>query len=130
MAIVLDEYGGTAGLVTLYDLLAEIVGEVGDATSEVPPDILHGTDGSAVINGFTSIGDVNEAFHLDLVDPNYDTIGGFVMGRLGRIPRVGDEIELKSYGIKICVEEMDKMRIARVRLSHVAPDVAPVPAED
>ena len=130
MAIVLDEYGGTAGLVTLYDLLAEIVGEVGDATSEVPPDILHGTDGSAVINGFTSIGDVNEAFHLDLVDPNYDTIGGFVMGRLGRIPRVGDEIELKSYGIKICVEEMDKMRIARVRLSHVAPDAAPVSAED
>jgi putative hemolysin len=125
MAIVLDEYGGTAGLVTLDDLLAEIVGEVGDATSEIAPDILRAPDGSATINGLTSIGDVNEAFNLDLVDPNYDTIGGFIMGRLGRIPRVGDDVELKSYGLLIHVEEMDRMRIERVRLTRVEPGTDP-----
>jgi putative hemolysin len=125
MAIVLDEYGGTAGLVTLDDLLAEIVGEVGDATSEIAPDILRAPDGSATINGLTSIGDVNEAFNLDLVDPNYDTIGGFIMGRLGRIPRVGDDVELKSYGLLIHVEEMDRLRIERVRLTRVEPGTDP-----
>ncbi len=119
IAIVLDEYGGTAGLVTLDDLLAEIVGDVGDVTAETQPAILHGPDGTATINGLTSIGDVNEAFNLDLVDPNYDTIGGYIMGQLGRIPRTGDEIELKSYGVRMRVEEMDKLRVARVKLSRV-----------
>ncbi|MCL4505377.1 MAG: hemolysin family protein [Chloroflexi bacterium] len=120
MAIVLDEYGGTSGLVTLDDLLAEIVGEVGDVTTDTPPDILHSTDGTAVINGLTSIGDVNEAFSLDLVDPNYDTIGGYIMGQLGRIPKVGDEVELKTFGVRIRVEEMDKLRVAKVKLARIA----------
>lgn len=121
LAIVLDEYGGTAGLVTLYDLLSEIVGEVGDVTRDTPPNILHVSDGAAVVNGLTSIGDVNEALRIDLVDQNYDTIGGFVMGYLGRIPKVGDEIELKAHGIRIRVDEMDKMRVARLRLTRLAP---------
>ncbi|HEY3288836.1 MAG TPA: hemolysin family protein [Anaerolineae bacterium] len=126
LAIVLDEYGGTAGLVTLYDLLTEIVGEVGDVTSETPPNIVHVSEGTAVVNGLTSIGDVNEALHLDLVDQNYDTIGGFVMGYLGRIPKVGDEIELKAHGIRIQVDEMDKMRVARLRLIRSEPPKPPV----
>jgi putative hemolysin len=121
MAIVLDEYGGTAGLVTLYDLVSEIVGEVGDAEDAAAPDVLRNPDGTAVINGLTSIGDVNEACNLNLVDENYDTIGGFVMGRLGRIPRVGDEFELPEHGIRMRVEEMDKLRVARVRLIRLQP---------
>jgi CBS domain containing-hemolysin-like protein len=119
MAIVLDEYGGTAGLVTLYDLVSEIVGEVGDAEDKTAPNITRSPDGSAVINGLTSIGDVNDAFNLNLVDQNYDTLGGFVMGRLGRIPKVGDEIELKAEGIRMRVEEMDRRRVARVRLMRI-----------
>ncbi len=117
MAIVLDEYGGTAGLVTLDDLLVEIVGEVGDRIAV--PDIMQASDGSATINGFTSIGDVNAVFHLGLVDPNYDTIGGLVMGQLGRIPRVGDEIDLAASRMRIRVEEMDIRRVAKVRLIHM-----------
>jgi putative hemolysin len=124
LAIVLDEYGGTAGLVTLYDLVSEIVGEVGDATRQTSPDILRSPDGSAVINGLTSIGDVNEAFNLSLVDENYDTIGGYVMGRLGRIPKIGDEIELKTQAIRILVEDMDKLRVARLRLMRIQPATA------
>ncbi len=120
MAVVLDEYGGTAGLVTLNDLIARIIGEVGDAAAATPPDIQLAGDGSALINGLTTIGDVNDAFELSLQDPNYDTIGGFVMGQLGRIPQVGDCVELKSQGVMLCVEEMDKLRVARVRLRRIA----------
>jgi putative hemolysin len=116
---VLDEYGGTAGLVTLYDLVSEIMGEVGDVMSETPPEIQHSPDGSAVINGLASIGDVNEAFNLNLTDQNYDTIGGFVMGQLGRIPKAGDVVELKAAGARMRVEEMDKLRVARVKLTRV-----------
>jgi putative hemolysin len=80
------------------------------------PDIQRAADGSALLNGLTTIGDVNDAFDLNLVDENYDTIGGYVMGRLGRIPRVGDVIELSGSPMKLHVEEMDKMRVAQVRL--------------
>ena len=115
MAIVLDEYGGTAGLVTLNDLIARLIGEV-EGTAASLPDIQQAGDGSVLINGLMTIGDVNEAFGLSLEDPNYDTIGGFVMGQLGRIPVVGDCVELKAQGVVLCVEEMDKLRVARLRL--------------
>jgi len=115
MAIVLDEYGGTAGLVTLNDLIARLIGEV-EGTAASLPDIQQAGDGSVLINGLMTIGDVNEAFGLSLEDPNYDTIGGFVMGRLGRIPVVGDCVELKAQGVVLCVEEMDKLRVAQLRL--------------
>jgi CBS domain containing-hemolysin-like protein len=121
IAIVLDEYGGTAGLVTLNDLLSELVGEIGDSSNSVMPDIEKTADGSVIINGLTTLGDVSEMFNLILVDPNYDTIGGFVMGKLGRIPRVGDEVELDAGGSKfktarLHVEEMDNRRVAKLRL--------------
>ena len=115
MAIVLDEYGGTAGLVTLNGLLAEIVGAVGvDASS--PPDIQAHSDGSALLNGLTTIGEVNNAFGIEITDPNYDTIGGYVMGFLGRIPKSGDELEVKEHAIRLRVEEMDRLRVSKVRL--------------
>lgn len=119
MAIVLDEYGGTAGLVTLYDLVSEIVGEVEDAAVARRPDIQPAPDGTTILNGFTSINDVNESLGLNLVDANYDTIAGYVMGQLGRVPQLGDELNLPEYGIVFRVEEMDKLRIARVRLKRI-----------
>lgn len=121
IAIVLDEYGGTSGLVTLNDLLSELVGEIGDSANPATPDIQKSADGSALINGLTTLGDVSEMFNLILIDPNYDTIGGYVMGKLGRIPRVGDEVELDAGGSKfktarLRVEEMDNRRVAKLRL--------------
>jgi len=116
LAVVLDEYGGTAGLVALSDLVARIIGALPDAAQSAP-DIQHVKDGSAVINGLTSIGDVNDAFDLNLVDQNYDTIGGYVMGRLSRIPKVGDTVDLKADGVQFRVEEMDKLRVSKVRLT-------------
>jgi CBS domain containing-hemolysin-like protein len=117
LAVVLDEFGGTAGLVTLSDLVARIIGDVEDSAEPASsPDIQHASDGSATINGLTNLGDFNEAFALSIVDKNYDTIGGYVMGRLGRIPRAGDVVELGAKGLAVRVEEMDKLRVARLQL--------------
>lgn len=119
MAIVLDEYGGTAGLVTLNDLVTRIIGEIEDSGQTASPDIVRGADGSAAINGMTTIGDLNDAFGLNLVDENYDTVGGYVMGRLGRIPREGDVVDVPGgagVAMQLRVEEMDKLRVAKLRL--------------
>jgi CBS domain containing-hemolysin-like protein len=115
LAVVLDEYGGTAGLVTLNDLVSRIVGELSD-NAETTPDIQPHADGSAMLNGLTTIGDVNEAFGLILQDANYDTIGGYIMGQLGRVARVGDIVNPPGASISFKVEEMDKLRVARVKL--------------
>jgi CBS domain containing-hemolysin-like protein len=117
VAVVLDEYGGTAGIVTLDDLIEKIIGEITDSARGESPSIQLTSDG-AVINGLTNLGDVNAEFALNLDDANYDTIGGFVMGRLGRIPKLGDEVvvEAEDTPLLFKVEEMDKLRVAKVRL--------------
>jgi CBS domain containing-hemolysin-like protein len=117
IAIVLDEYGGTAGLVTLEDLLEEIVGEVSDPFDVDEPEIQTLPDGTALIDGFTLIEEVNEELELTLNDPHYDTIAGYMLGRLGRIARQGDVVE--SEGTSLRVVAMDGLRIARIALSRV-----------
>lgn len=119
VAIVLDEFGGTGGLATLEDLLEEIVGEVNDLFDQAAPGIQPQPDGSVLIDGLTLIEDVNQELDLELVEEYYDTIAGYVMGRLGRIPRQGDTVE--GEGARLRVEEMDRMRVARVRLSRLEP---------
>jgi CBS domain containing-hemolysin-like protein len=117
IAIVLDEYGGTAGLVTLEDLMEEIVGEVSDQFDVDEPEIQTLPDGTALIDGFALIDEVNEELQLTLNDPHYDTIAGYILGRLGRIARQGDVVE--SEGIRLRVEAMDGLRIARIALSRL-----------
>lgn len=120
IAIVLDEYGGTAGLVTLEDLLEEIVGEVSDPFDETSPEIQTLPDGSAMVDGLTLIEEVNEELGLMLQDPNYDTIAGYVLGKLGRIPRLYEVVE--GDGVRLRVEAMDGMRIARLSLMSLSGD--------
>jgi len=114
IAIVLDEYGGTAGLVTLEDLLEEIVGEVSDQFDKQTPEIQKQPDGSVLINGLTLIEDVNEQLELNLADPHYDTIAGYFLGKLGRIPKIGDAVE--AAGVRLQVESMDGLRISQLSL--------------
>lgn len=129
IAIVMDEYGGTAGLVTLEDLMEEIVGEVSDPFDAATPEIQKMPDGSILIDGLTLIEEVNEKLGLSLEDPNYDTIAGYVLGRLGRIPRLKESVE--SDGVKLQVESMDGLRIARLLLTRhdrsANPEAGPVP---
>jgi CBS domain containing-hemolysin-like protein len=119
MVITLDEYGGTAGLVTLEDLLEEIIGEISDPFDRGLPDIQQLPDGSANLDGMALIEDINEHFGLNLFDPNYDTIAGYVLGRLGRIAQVGDTVEDETQRIRLRVENMDRLRIARINLSRL-----------
>ena len=116
IAIVLDEYGGTAGLVTLEDLLEEIVGEVSDPFDKMTPEIQLLPDGSALIDGLALIEEVNQELGLSLEDPDYDTIAGYALGKLGRIPRQGDVFE--GDRVRLKVESMDGMRIARLLLKR------------
>jgi CBS domain containing-hemolysin-like protein len=113
-AIVIDEYGGTAGLVTFEWLMDRIVGDVG-GTAEGTGGVAVRPDGSADINGLTLVTDVNEQFDLEIDEATYTTVGGYVMGRLGRRPRVGDTIEVA--GRQMRVVALDGLRIARVWLS-------------
>jgi CBS domain containing-hemolysin-like protein len=117
IAIVMDEYGGTAGLVTLEDLLEEIVGEVSGPFDTDIPEFQTLPDGSILIDGLTLIEEVNEQLGLELHEPNYDTIAGYVLGKLGRMPKARESIE--ADGVRLKVEEMDGLRIARVSLTRV-----------
>jgi CBS domain containing-hemolysin-like protein len=125
MAIVLDEFGGTSGVVTLDDLVEEIIGVIEDPFETAPPAIQNLPDGSFLVDGLSLIEDVNHNFDLQLEDEDYDTIAGYVLGKLGRIAQVGDSVEDTLNGIRLRVEEMDGMRIARVRLYFLH---HPVPA--
>ncbi len=94
MAIVLDEYGGTAGIITMEDLLEEIVGEILDEY-DTPEDVTEPVltrAGETIVPGSTNIGELNERFGLDVPDEDATTIGGFVFGILGRLPQVGDRV--------------------------------------
>jgi putative hemolysin len=118
IAILLDEFGGTAGLVTLEDLLEELVGDVQDVFDRPEPEIRRLSETTAQIDGLALIEEVNEVFDLNLSDPNYDTIAGYVFGRLGRIGKVGDDTEVINRGqrLRFRVEAMDGLRIALLRL--------------
>ncbi len=117
IAIVLDEYGGTAGIVTLEDLLEEIVGEVGDPF-DTQPEIQSFPDGSSLVDGLMPIEDFNERFNLSLNDPDYNTVAGFVIGKLGRLAQVGDVIN--AAGLRFQVEAMDGLRIARLSIRKIS----------
>jgi CBS domain containing-hemolysin-like protein len=119
MAIVLDEFGGTAGLVTLQDLLSEIIGEVRDTFDSSRPPIQAQADGSTSIYGMTPIEEVNSHFGLKLEEPHYDTIAGFVLGRLGHIPQEGEMVVDRANNILLKVISMDRQRIVRVMLKRI-----------
>jgi CBS domain containing-hemolysin-like protein len=110
MAIVLDEYGGTAGVVTMEDLLEEIVGEILDEYDELEPVGPSTTrEGDTRISGAASIGEINSRYELAVPDEEYTTIGGFVFGALGRVPAPGDRVS--AGGATFIVREMDGRRV-------------------
>jgi CBS domain containing-hemolysin-like protein len=121
MAVVLDEYGGTAGIVTMEDLLEEIVGEILDEYDEPPEHPEREGADLVVLPGSTNIGELNERFGLAVPDENYTTIGGFVFGALGRLPVVGDRVV--AGGAVFTVREMDGRRIESLAVDlHSAGD--------
>jgi CBS domain containing-hemolysin-like protein len=109
MAIVLDEYGGTAGLVTMEDLLEEIVGEILDEYDEQPEHPERASADIIIVPGATDVAELNDRYGLHVPEEDYTTIGGFVFGALGRLPTVGDRVA--AGGAVFSVTEMDGRRV-------------------
>lgn len=114
MAIVLDEYGGTAGLVTMEDLIEEIVGDIDDEYDQVQKDVIKVSDNEYVIEGTARITDVNEELNLDISSDDFDSMGGFVIGLFDRFPSEGEQITFEN--ITFIVEETLNNRINCLRL--------------
>jgi CBS domain containing-hemolysin-like protein len=114
-AIVIDEYGGTAGLVTFERVMERIVGALGgDFGTGASMPVRQLPDGSAEVDGLGLITDINEQFGLEIDEETYTTLGGYMLGRLGRRPKVGDVIE--AGGRTLRVEAIDGLRVSRVRI--------------
>jgi len=116
MAIVVDEFGGTQGLVTMEDILEEIVGEIHDEYDEVLKDVEQSADGSALVNARISINDFNEKFDAVIPeDPEYETLNGFLYKLTGKIPEVNEEIRHNNLCFTVMKKSQRRLRQIRVR---------------
>ncbi len=127
LAVVIDEFGGTYGLLTMEDLLEEIVGEIHDEHDVEEPDFAATPEGDVLIDGSAAISDVNERFGLGIPESDFDTIGGYIFGALGRVAVPGDVVEgIGERGDQVLtVEEMDDRRVALIRLRGVGMMMSP-----
>jgi CBS domain containing-hemolysin-like protein len=118
MAIVVDEYGGTAGLVTLEDLLEELVGEIVDEFDVEEPSVERHPDGSVVVSARYAVDDADELLGAELPQGPWDTVGGLMLDLVGRVPDVGDSVEVD--GFRLTALEVRGRRIGRVRIEPTA----------
>ncbi|MGB4863588.1 MAG: hemolysin family protein [Tepidiformaceae bacterium] len=118
LAIVVDEYGGTAGIVTIEDLLEEIVGEIEDEYDVARPAMEVISEDEVVLDAGTTTDVLKELFDYEIDSEDFDTVGGFVIHQLGRLPSVGDEVEVD--GLNLRVLSMSGRRIRRLRVARVA----------
>jgi putative hemolysin len=120
LAIVVDEYGGTDGIVTLEDLIEEVIGEIYDEyDDEVAPDGKQSPDGPREVDGLLNLDDFTEVTGLRLPEGPYETVAGYVLAEFGRLPEVGDTIEVD--GRPLTVLELDGRRIARLLVGPTPP---------
>ncbi len=116
LAIVVDEYGGTAGLVTIEDLLEEIVGEIEDEFDPAAAKVERISDDEVILDASMPVDVMKELFDYDLESEDFDTVGGLVIHRLGRLPSVGDEVRID--GLRATVLSMTGRRIRRLRVAR------------
>jgi putative hemolysin len=112
LAVVVDEYGGTAGIVTLEDLIEELVGEIHDEYDETPAPAAPSE--TSEVDGRLNLSDFAERTGVELPDGPYETVGGFIMRALGRLPAIGDSVRLEAYTLEVV--KLDGRRVARVRI--------------
>ena len=123
IAIVLDEYGEMAGLITLEDILEEIVGEIHDEYDEKEDELVQQiSDREYIIEGSMSLDDVNDHLNTKLESEDYDSLGGFIIEHLDRLPATGDEVMTED-GIRLVVEKLDKNRVESVHIYLPESDV-------
>jgi putative hemolysin len=126
IAIVLDEYGGTAGLVTIEDLLEEIVGDIQDEYDVEEPMTVKLADNEFQVDGRASVDDLGELFGVDLSgladSEEYDTVGGLIYHRIGGVPRPGDKVDLEDQAVTLTVQTTDGRRVAKVLAVRIGRD--------
>src|SRR5829696_437886 len=122
MAIVIDEWGSFEGVLTVEDILEEIVGEIRDEFDEEEPTLQKLPNGSYSVDGHASLTEVNRALGSEFESEDFETIGGLIFGLLGRTPEVGDEVALDGYALR--VEEVDGPRVARLIVREREEDAA------
>jgi len=119
MAIVLDEFGGTAGIVTMEDIIEEIVGEIEDEyDATIEPQALAPGDPASTVSGTMEFEDANADFDLQLDTDMYQTIGGYVFGTLGRLPKPGDRVTTANAILEVV--SMDGRRVGILRINRIA----------
>jgi CBS domain containing-hemolysin-like protein len=121
MAIVVDEYGGTAGLVTLEDLIEEIVGEIRDEYDVEAEACVDEGNGSWVFSAKASIDEVRERLGVEIEPEGFETVGGYVLTRVGRVPAVGEAFELDGLHVEVLDAERRRIHKVRFRRAHEAP---------
>jgi putative hemolysin len=125
LAIVVDEYGGTAGIVTMEDVVEELVGDIRDEYDDSEPSTVHTLSGEIEVDGLLNLDDFEDETRILLPDGPYETVGGYIMRQLGRLPIAGDVVV--HDGHMLTVSEVDGRRVARVTVS---PQGAPAPDPD
>jgi putative hemolysin len=128
MAVVIDEHGGTAGVVTLEDLIEELVGEIVDEFDTEDDRVEHIPSGGVRIKGSLSVDDANDQLPVDLPEGEYDTVGGLVLAELGRMAVAGDAVEVP--GARLTVERVQGRRIMRLRIEQIEIADDSRPADD
>jgi CBS domain containing-hemolysin-like protein len=119
LAMVVDEYGGTAGLVTVEDVVEELVGEIRDEYDSEADPIVRESDDTYVLSGKVGIGDMTDRLGLAVEDGDFETVGGFVLARVGRVPAVGERFEIDGLSVEIL--EAERRRIHKVRVRRLPP---------
>jgi putative hemolysin len=134
LAIVVDEYGGTAGIITLEDLVEELIGDIRDEYDVAEPETTRSLTGEIEVDGLLNLDDFEDETGIELPEGPYETVAGFIVQRLGHVPRVGEGTVFDRY--ELTVRELDGRRIARVRVkplaggpAEIGPDGAAAPTE-
>jgi len=120
LAVVVDEYGGTAGLVTLEDLVEELVGEIVDEFDNEEPLFENAAEGGLIVHGRMPVDQLESLIDAELDDGDWDTVGGLIFNTLGHVPEIGESVD--NGQIRFGVERMEGRRITRVRLSRLTDD--------
>jgi putative hemolysin len=128
LAIVVDEYGGTAGLVTLEDLIEELVGEIVDEYDKEEPPVLRLADGEVSVSARLAVDEVSDLVDAQLPRGEWDTVGGLLFNVLGRVPVEGESVEVD--GLRLVAEQVEGNRIGRIRIVRLATGAAADPAAD
>jgi magnesium and cobalt transporter len=115
LAVVVDEYGGAVGIVTLEDIVEQVVGEIRDEHDRTPETVERLPDGSFRVAGRTAIGELNDALDWDLPKGDFETVAGLVLATVHRIPSVGEVLAIGAYAVTVL--EADRRRILTVRIT-------------